>query len=50
MYSYIHTIGWMDGITFLGRFDNYKGGVRIKLIIYQICIKTMSVKGEEYAH
>jgi hypothetical protein len=34
----------------LGRFDTYKGGVRIKLIIIQICIKTMSVKGGVYAH
>ena len=46
----------MDGgglqklITVLGRFDTYKRRVRIKLIIYQICIKTMSVKGGVYAH
>ena len=37
-------------ITVLGRFDTYKRRVRIKLIIYQICIKTMSVKGGVYAH
>ena len=30
--------------TVLGRFDPYKGGVRIKFIIYHICIKTMSLK------
>jgi hypothetical protein len=37
-------------MTFLGRFDTYKGGVRIKLIIYQICMKTMSVKGGVYGY
>ena len=40
---------WMGGlqkVTVLGRFDTYKRGVRIKLMMYQICIQTMSVKGE----
>jgi hypothetical protein len=40
---------WMGGlqkVTVLGRFDTYKRGVRIKLMMYQICIQTMSVKGQ----
>jgi hypothetical protein len=44
-------------ITVLGRFDTYKGGVRIKFVPYiyknvfiHTCIKTMSVKGGVYAH
>jgi hypothetical protein len=36
-------------ITVLGRFNSYKGGVTIKLIIYHICTKT-SVKRGVYAH
>ena len=37
-------------ITVLGRCDSYKGVLRIKLIIHQICIKTMSVKRGVYVH
>jgi hypothetical protein len=43
-------VGLQKLISFLGRFDTYKGGVSIKLIIYRRCIKTMSVKGGVYAH
>jgi hypothetical protein len=42
-------VGWVGLqklITGLGRFYPYKGGVRFKLIIYQIRLKTMSVKGD----
>ena len=32
-------------ITVLGRFDTYKGAVRIKLVVYHICIKNDVGKG-----
>jgi hypothetical protein len=43
-------VGLQKLISVLGRFDTYKGGVNIKLIIYRMCMKTMSVKGGVYAH
>jgi hypothetical protein len=44
-------VGLQKLITVLGRFDTYKGGVWIKLIIYQICcIEMMLVKGGVYAY
>jgi hypothetical protein len=43
-------MGGFKMITVLGRCDSCKGVVRIKLITYHICIKTMSVKRGVYVH
>ncbi len=37
--------GWQTLVTLLGVFDIHTGGGRIELLVFQICVKMMSVKG-----